>query len=101
MINFRGEGKDVGILGCSPTSLKLCNVFSALENDLARIAIARVEPTAIFGTQMERPVGKRLNIPCGVIAAPSHIQDFPVGYRPFLGDEGTNQLVDLIYNSFT
>lgn len=36
---------------------------------------------------MERHVGKRINIPCGVIAAPIHIQDFPVGYRPFLGYE--------------
>lgn len=50
---------------------------------------------------MERHVGKRLNIPCGVIAAPIHVQNFPVGYRPFLGYEGANQLVDLIYNSFT
>jgi light-independent protochlorophyllide reductase subunit B len=64
-------------------------------------AIAKAEPSAIFGTQMERHVGKRLDIPCGVISAPIHIQDFPVGYKPFLGYEGTNQLVDLIYNSFT
>jgi light-independent protochlorophyllide reductase subunit B len=64
-------------------------------------AIARVEPSAIFGTQMERHVGKRLNIPCGVIAAPIHIQNFPIGYRPFLGYEGTNQIADLVYNSFT
>ncbi|TVQ58726.1 MAG: ferredoxin:protochlorophyllide reductase (ATP-dependent) subunit B [Spirulina sp. DLM2.Bin59] len=64
-------------------------------------AIARLEPAAIFGTQMERHVGKRLNIPCGVIAAPIHIQDFPIGYRPYLGYEGTNQLADLVYNSFT
>jgi light-independent protochlorophyllide reductase subunit B len=64
-------------------------------------AVARVEPAAIFGTQMERHVGKRLNIPCGVISAPIHVQNFPVGYRPMLGYEGTNQLVDLIYNSFT
>lgn len=64
-------------------------------------AIARLEPAAIFGTQMERHVGKRLNIPCGVIAAPIHIQNFPVGYRPFLGYEGANQIVDLVYNSFT
>jgi len=64
-------------------------------------AIARLEPAAIFGTQMERHVGKRLNIPCGVIAAPIHIQNFPIGYRPFLGYEGTNQLADLVYNSFT
>jgi len=64
-------------------------------------AIARLEPSAIFGTQMERHVGKRLDIPCGVIAAPIHVQNFPIGYKPFLGYEGTNQVTDLIYNSFT
>ena len=63
--------------------------------------ISQLEPAAIFGTQMERHVGKRLEIPCGVIAAPIHVQNFPVGYRPFLGYEGANQVVDLIYNSFT
>ena len=63
--------------------------------------ISRLEPAAIFGTQMERHVGKRLDIPCGVISAPVHIQNFPLGYRPFLGYEGTNQIADLVYNSFT
>ncbi len=63
--------------------------------------IARAEPAAIFGTQMERHVGKRLDIPCGVISTPVHIQNFPLTYRPFLGYEGTNQLADLVYNSFT
>lgn len=74
-----------------------------VSDDNAEIAnaIARLEPAAIFGTQMERHVGKRLDIPCGVIAAPIHIQNFPVGYKPFLGYEGANQMVDLIYNSFT
>ncbi|MEM9220768.1 MAG: ferredoxin:protochlorophyllide reductase (ATP-dependent) subunit B [Cyanobacteria bacterium P01_F01_bin.150] len=74
-----------------------------ISSDHGRIgdAIARLEPAAIFGTQMERHVGKRLDIPCGVIAAPIHIQNFPVGYRPYLGYEGANQVVDLVYNSFT
>jgi light-independent protochlorophyllide reductase subunit B len=63
--------------------------------------ISRIEPAAIFGTQMERHIGKRLDIPCGVISAPVHIQNFPLGYRPFLGYEGTNQIADLVYNSFT
>eukprot|EP00913_Durusdinium_trenchii_P012802 g12020.t1 len=81
--------------------------------------IARAEPAAIFGTQMERHVGKRLDIPCGVISAPVHIQNFPLTHRPFLGYasrvpkrcgeesgndrvvSGTNQLADLVYNSFT
>ena len=74
-----------------------------ISDDNAQIAnaIARLEPAAIFGTQMERHVGKRLDIPCGVIAAPIHIQNFPIGYKPFLGYEGTNQVADLVYNSFT
>lgn len=63
--------------------------------------IARLEPSAIFGTQMERHVGKRLDIPCGVISSPVHIQNFPLAYRPFLGYEGSNQIADLVYNSFS
>ena len=63
--------------------------------------IARIEPAAIFGTQMERHIGKRLGIPTGVISSPIHIQNFPLGYRPFLGYEGTNQIADLVYNSFS
>ena len=63
--------------------------------------IAKLEPSAIFGTQMERHIGKRLDIPCGVISTPVHIQNFPLSYRPFLGYEGTNQIADLVYNSFS
>lgn len=63
--------------------------------------IAETEPNAIFGTQMERHIGKRLSIPCGVISSPVHIQNFPLSYKPFFGYEGANQIADLIYNSFT
>lgn len=62
--------------------------------------ISRLEPAAIFGTQMERHVGKRLDIPCGVISAPAHIQNFPLSFRPFFGYEGTNVMADLAYNTF-
>nr|YP_010478512.1 protochlorophyllide reductase subunit B [Chlorobotrys sp.]UVI60817.1 protochlorophyllide reductase subunit B [Chlorobotrys sp.] len=71
------------------------------DHNLVADMIAKLEPSAIFGTQMERHIGKRLNIPCGVISAPVHIQNFPLGYRPFMGYEGSNQIADLIYNSFT
>lgn len=71
------------------------------DHNLVGNMIAKLEPSAIFGTQMERHIGKRLNIPCGVISAPVHIQNFPLSYRPFLGYEGSNQIADLIYNSFT
>ena len=50
---------------------------------------------------MERHVGKKLGIPCGVISAPIHIQNYPIGYRPFFGYEGANQLIDMIYNTFS
>jgi light-independent protochlorophyllide reductase subunit B len=74
-----------------------------ITDDHSQIAeiISKIEPAAIFGTQMERHVGKRLDIPCGVISAPVHIQNFPLGFRPFLGYEGTNQISDLVYNSFS
>jgi len=71
------------------------------DHSLVGEMITRLEPSAIFGTQMERHVGKKLDIPCGVISAPVHIQNFPLGYRPFLGYEGSNQIADLVYNSFT
>nr|BDA98147.1 ligh-independent protochlorophyllide [Proteomonas sp. NIES-1005] len=63
--------------------------------------IAKTEPAAIFGTQMERHIGKRLNIPCGVISSPVHIQNFPLSFCPLMGYEGSNQIADLVYNSFT
>ena len=63
-------------------------------------AIEEISPSAIFGTQMERHIGKRLDIPCGVISAPVHIQNYSLSFKPFLGYEGTNQIADLVYNSF-
>ena len=61
--------------------------------------IQELQPNCLFGTQMERHIGKRFGIPCGVISSPSHIQNFPLGYRPFVGYEGTNQIADLVYNT--
>jgi light-independent protochlorophyllide reductase subunit B len=80
----------------------LCdNVIITEDHSIIANLIAKTEPGAIFGTQMERHIGKKLNIPCGVISSPVHIQNFPLSYKPFLGYEGTNQISDLVYNSFT
>jgi light-independent protochlorophyllide reductase subunit B len=43
---------------------------------------------------MERHVAKRLGIPCAVISAPVHVQDFPARYAPQMGFEGANVLFD-------
>jgi light-independent protochlorophyllide reductase subunit B len=57
-------------------------------------AIAAAQPEMILGTQMERHIGKRLGIPCAVISAPVHVQDFPARYSPQMGFEGANVLFD-------
>jgi len=43
---------------------------------------------------MERHIAKRLRIPCAVISAPVHVQDFPARYSPQMGFEGANVLFD-------
>jgi light-independent protochlorophyllide reductase subunit B len=48
----------------------------------------------VLGTQMERHIAKRLRIPCAVISAPVHVQDFPARYSPQMGFEGANVLFD-------
>ncbi len=57
-------------------------------------AIAALRPELVLGTQMERHVAKRLGIPCAVISAPVHVQDFPARYSPQMGPEGANVLFD-------
>lgn len=56
--------------------------------------IAELQPEMILGTQMERHIGKRLGIPCAVISAPVHVQDFPARYSPQTGFEGANVIFD-------
>jgi light-independent protochlorophyllide reductase subunit B len=48
----------------------------------------------VLGTQMERHIAKRLGIPCAVISAPVHVQDFPARYSPQMGFEGANVIFD-------
>jgi light-independent protochlorophyllide reductase subunit B len=57
-------------------------------------AIAEAQPELVLGTQMERHTAKRLGLPCAVISAPVHVQDFPARYAPVMGFEGANVLFD-------
>jgi light-independent protochlorophyllide reductase subunit B len=57
-------------------------------------AIRAAQPELVLGTQMERHVAKRLGIPCAVISAPVHVQDFPARYSPQMGFEGANVIFD-------
>lgn len=56
--------------------------------------IAEAQPEMVLGTQMERHIAKRLSLPCAVISAPVHVQDFPARYAPQMGFEGANVLFD-------
>ena len=56
--------------------------------------VAALQPELVLGTQMERHIAKRLGIPCAVISAPVHVQDFPARYSPQMGFEGANVLFD-------
>ena len=56
--------------------------------------IAELQPELVLGTQMERHIAKRLGVPCAVISAPVHVQDFPARYSPQMGPEGAAVLFD-------
>ena len=57
-------------------------------------AIEALQPELVLGTQMERHIAKRFAIPCAVISAPVHVQDFPARHSPQMGFEGANVLFD-------
>ncbi len=57
-------------------------------------AIIAAQPELVLGTQMERHIAKRLRIPCAVIAAPVHVQDFPARHSPQMGFEGASVIFD-------
>ena len=59
-------------------------------------AIASLHVELVLGTQMERHIAKRLRLPCAVISAPVHVQDFPARYSPQMGFEGSNVLFDTL-----
>jgi light-independent protochlorophyllide reductase subunit B len=56
--------------------------------------IMELQPELVLGSQMERHIAKRLSIPCAVISAPIHVQDFPARYSPQMGFEGANVMFD-------
>lgn len=56
--------------------------------------ISELHPELVLGTQMERHTAKRLGIPCALVSAPAHVQDFAARYSPQMGLEGANVIFD-------
>lgn len=61
--------------------------------------IEEAMPDLICGTQMERHTGRKYDVPCTVIAPPTHIENHLLGYVPMLGFEGADTLADRVYTS--
>ncbi|MBP8087653.1 MAG: ferredoxin:protochlorophyllide reductase (ATP-dependent) subunit B, partial [Polaromonas sp.] len=75
---------------------KLYGVEALITDDYLEVEerIAELQPELVLGSQMERHIAKRLGVPCAVISAPVHVQDFPARYSPQMGFEGANVLFD-------
>jgi light-independent protochlorophyllide reductase subunit B len=75
---------------------KLYGVEPLITDDHLEVerAIAEAAPEMVLGTQMERHIAKRLGLPCAVISAPVHVQDFPARHSPQMGFEGANVIFD-------
>jgi len=75
---------------------KLYGVEALITDDYLEVEakITELVPELVLGTQMERHVAKRLAIPCAVISAPAHVQDYPARFSPHMGFEGANVLFD-------
>ena len=75
---------------------KLYDLEALITDDYLEVeaAMTELQPELVLGTQMERHIAKRLGIPCAVISAPVHVQDFPARYSPQMGFEGANVIFD-------
>ena len=75
---------------------KLYGVEALISDDYLEVEdrVAELHPELVLGTQMERHIAKRLGVPCAVISAPMHVQDFPARHAPQMGYEGANVMFD-------
>ncbi len=75
---------------------KIYGVEALITDDYLEVEakVAELQPELVLGTQMERHIAKRFGVPCAVISAPVHVQDFPARYSPQMGFEGASVLFD-------
>lgn len=84
------------LAGYLPDELLVTDVFQ----DVAA-RIAELSPNLVCGTQMERHACRKLDIPCMVIAPPTHIENHLLSYRPMLGFAGADHMADTVYTTAT
>jgi light-independent protochlorophyllide reductase subunit B len=104
-MNIAGAGTYLGheaewvreqLAGYLPGELLVTDVFQEVAQRIAELG-----PDLVCGTQMERHACRKLDIPCMVIAPPTHIENHLLGYRPMLGFDGADALADTVYTTAT
>ncbi len=80
----------------NPGGLLVTDRFQAVAAHIADLA-----PNLVCGTQMERHSCRKLDIPCMVVAPPTHIENHLLGYHPILGFDGADYLADTVYTTAT
>lgn len=75
-----------------------------LVTDEFQVVARRIEeltPELVCGTQMERHICRKLDVPCMVIAPPTHIENHLLSYTPILGFDGADYLADKVSTTAT
>jgi len=75
---------------------RLYGVEALITDDYLEVEeqVASLHVELVLGSQMERHIAKRIGVPCAMISAPMHVQDFPARYAPQMGFEGANVIFD-------
>jgi light-independent protochlorophyllide reductase subunit B len=63
--------------------------------------IDQLTPELVCGTQMERHSCRKLDLPCMVVAPPTHIESHLLSYTPMLGFDGADYIADRVYTTAT
>jgi light-independent protochlorophyllide reductase subunit B len=84
------------LAGYLPNELLVTDRFQAVT-----AVVETLLPDLVCGTQMERHSCRKLDLPCMVIAPPTHIENHLLSYSPILGFDGADWLADKVYTTAT
>jgi light-independent protochlorophyllide reductase subunit B len=80
--------------GYLSTDLLVTDEFQRVADEIEELL-----PDIVCGTQMERHSSRKLDVPCMVIASPTHIENNLLGYYPMLGFAGADVIADRVYTT--
>lgn len=84
------------LAGYLPGDLLVTDRFQAVAAQVQELM-----PDLVCGTQMERHSCRKFDLPCMVIAPPTHIENHLLSYNPMLGFDGADFIADKVYTTAT